>query len=323
MEVHIGEFFFDLDFVNRKINKDGIQKVLLQVPDGLRRKVDLFVEALDAEVNIWGGTCYGACDLPLDIGEGELLVHVGHTEIPDLKVDYPVVFVEGRSRDFRPIPDELYHMLRGEIALYSTVQYINQMNRLEDILTKKGYVTRKGEGDGRIKYPGQVLGCNFSARVTDAQTHLYVGTGLFHPIGLALSLKNDVIIFDPVTGTVDTTEGAADRMIRKRFAAIQLAKESDRCGIILSQKPGQRREEAAVEVYDNCPIKCSKLEFDEIEPHLVDSYGWDIMVNTACPRLALDDHIRFETTIVTPIEYLIATGKKGWEEWEMDEIRGI
>ncbi len=322
MTVTVGGFEFDIEGMNEKLKREGIGKILLQVPDGLRRKIGVFQDAIEAEVTVWGGTCYGACDLPLDIGESEALVHVGHTEIPGLKVDYPVFYVEGRNTVSRPHPQDLSEMMVGEVALYSTVQYLEQMDSVARYLEDRGCTVAIGKGDDRIKYPGQLLGCNFSARVDGALTHLYVGTGRFHPLGLSLSLKKEVLIFDPVTGEMGSTYPDADRMIRRRFATIQRIRESTRTGIIVSQKQGQRRFDTARDMCRLCEVHCTVVEFDEIEPHLVDSFDWDGLVNTACPRLALDDSIRFEDPVVTPVEYIIAQGEMDWEDWTMDEIKG-
>ncbi len=322
MTIRVGEFEFDMDKANEELKTTGVKKVLLQVPDGLRRKIDIFVEAIDAEVTLWGGTCYGACDLPIDIGDSEALLHVGHTEIPDLLVNYQVVYAEGRSNAFRSPPQELFDMTKGDVALYSTVQYLEQMKDVGHLIEERGHTTYIGKGDSRIKYPGQLLGCNFSTKVNGATTHLYIGTGLFHPLGLSLALKKAVVIFNPVTGEISTTYTPLDRMIRKRFAAIESIRDSSRNGIIVSLKPGQRRIDTAEKMCRHCHVRCSLTEFDEIEPHLIDSFNWDGIVNTACPRLALDDSIRFENTIVTPVEYLIARDEVDWDDWTVDEIKG-
>ncbi len=310
-----------MEKVRDELEDIGATKVMLQVPDGLRRKAHLISDHIPAEVTLWGGTCYGACDLPLSIGDNHALIHMGHTCLPDLKHDYHIVYVEGRSHTPFRVPEKIYHKMEGKIALYSTVQHLDHMKEFKTILDEKGYSTCVGEGDPRIKYPGQLLGCNFTARVKDADTHVYIGTGIFHPLGLSLSMDKDVITLDPVTGELDSTWEKRDRMLRIRFAAIQKIKEAKRIGVIVSVKPGQRRMEEADAICSSCN-SCKKVEFDEVEPELVDSFGWDGMVNTACPRLALDDHIRFKTTVVTPTEFMIAKEELDWRGWKVDEIKG-
>ena len=48
--------------------------------------------------------------------------------------------------------------------------------------------------------------------------------------------------------------------------------------------------------------------------------GFDAYVNTACPRLALDDQSRFPVPLLSPAEFEIALGLRKWEDYEIDEI---
>jgi len=318
----IGEFEIDIDKALSKINDICAEKVLLQLPDGLKRSSGKIIEILeenDLEVKLWGSTCYGACDLPDHIGDADLLIHVGHSEIPNLNVGYPVIYLECRSKIWNPPPEEFFEKLKGKVALYSSIQHLDHMYKMEELLEEKGFETVIGEGDQRIKYPGQVLGCNYSTKVPDADTQLYIGTGKFHPIGLSLSLERDVLIYNPVTGEFTTTGDKRDRLLRKRFAIINAAEDAQRIGVIISHKKGQRREEILDE-FKGDDYDIIVAEFDEVVPQLVDDFQWDCAVNTACPRIALDDNKIFRTRILTPLEFLISKKKKDWKDWEMDEI---
>ncbi|MFW6141814.1 MAG: diphthamide biosynthesis enzyme Dph2 [Candidatus Saliniplasma sp.] len=321
-ELKLDEFEIDIQKAKDKIEERGAEKVLLQVPDGLRRKSHKIVKELEeygVEVTLWGGTCYGACDLPSDIGDSDILIHIGHSEIPNLNPDYPVVYLEGRSKRWSEPPKELFEKLEGKVALYASVQHMDHLKKIKAILEERGFETVIGEGDGRVKYPGQVLGCNYSTKVPDADSHLYIGTGRFHPLGLSMSLEIEVFIFNPVTGEFSSTGKKMDRLLRKRFAAISSVEDSKHVGVILSQKVGQRRENI-LDALDKTNTDLIITEFDEIEPDLVDDFQWDCAVNTACPRIALDDEDNFRTKILTPIEFLICKKKKKWDEWKMDEI---
>ncbi len=318
--LEIGEFRFDIASAKEQIKEIGAEKALLQVPDGLRRKADKIAESFDIEVSIWGGSCYGSCDLPLEIGDADVLIHVGHSEIPNMDVDYPVIYIEGRSTRFSGVPDELYEMLEGKVALYSSVQYLDHLETIKKELEEKGYEVVIGEGDNRIKYPGQVLGCNYSVKVKDADSHLYVGTGDFHPLGLSLSLDKEVIRLNPLSGELEKIGDEKDRLLRRRFGLITLAEDADKIGIIVSSKAGQRRYELAKYLKKKLSEKCTIYEFDEITPDLVDSFDWDCAVCTACPRIALDDANNYDAVMITPDEFEIALKEKDWEGWIIDEI---
>lgn len=301
------------------------EKILLQVPDGLKRMIKPIKEKLRGDVRVWGGTCYGACDLPRDIGGSDVLVHVGHSEIPNFETDFPVIYLEGRSHRTQKVPENIYDLLEGKVALYSTVQYRYSLKKLERSLKKEGFEPMIGEGDRRIKYKGQVLGCDYSTKVEEADSHLYIGTGSFHPIGLSLSLDENIICFNPVTGELSKTEKKKDDILRKRHAKITAAKEGGSVGIVVSTKKGQNRSKVAERLMHLCEDsdifqECMIAEFDEIRPSLVEDFDWDVMVNTACPRIALDDHPNYKTTVLTPIEFEIVLKSSNWNDWEIDEF---
>lgn len=322
--VKIGSFEFDVEKAKSELEELGAEKIMVQLPDGLKTKVDLFLELFDQDTVIWGGSCYGACDIPEDIGENDALVHVGHAEIPNLGVDYPIIYLPGKSKRFQDVPEEFFEKFEGKVALYAPIQHLHQLDKMEKILSDKNYETIIGKGNCRIKNPGQVLGCNYSVRVQDADTHLYLGTGRFHPIGLSFSLMRDVLLYNPSTGEVDTIdEKDRDAFLRKRFAAIVKAEECSKIGIIVSRKKGQRRMKIAKDLQQIGEEEGKKIiiiEIDEIKKDSIDDLGLECAVNTACPRIALDDSDNYDTTLLTPDELMIALNEKEWEDWDMDEI---
>ena len=63
-----------------------IKSVCIQLPDGLKCHAHIITkqieEATGAEVIIWAGSAYGACDLAIDVKrfQCDLLIHWGHSE---------------------------------------------------------------------------------------------------------------------------------------------------------------------------------------------------------------------------------------------------
>jgi len=75
----------ELDRVVKEIKKIKAKRVCIQLPDGLKPEADKIQEKIekdtDAEVLIWLGSCYGACDTPnLDDLKVDLLIQWGHSE---------------------------------------------------------------------------------------------------------------------------------------------------------------------------------------------------------------------------------------------------
>ena len=46
----------------------------------------------------------------------------------------------------------------------------------------------------------------------------------------------------------------------------------------------------------------------------------DAYVSTACPRIAIDDYLKYTKPILTPIELEIVLGIKEWSDYTMDLI---
>ena len=76
------KYDLELDKVVKEIKKQKAKLVCIQLPDGLKPEAgkikDILEKNTDAEVLIWLGSCYGACDTPkLDV---DLLIQWGHSE---------------------------------------------------------------------------------------------------------------------------------------------------------------------------------------------------------------------------------------------------
>ncbi len=73
----------ELDKVASEINKASATTVMLQLPDGLKPKAaeiqDMLKQKTKARIIIWGGSCFGACDVPSNL-DVDLLVQFGHSE---------------------------------------------------------------------------------------------------------------------------------------------------------------------------------------------------------------------------------------------------
>jgi 2-(3-amino-3-carboxypropyl)histidine synthase len=76
----------ELDKVAEKIKNLHAKKVCIQLPDGLKPKAkeikDFIEKNTGAEVLIWLGSCYGACDIPEQVEKlgVELLIQWGHSD---------------------------------------------------------------------------------------------------------------------------------------------------------------------------------------------------------------------------------------------------
>ena len=75
----------ELDNVVKQINDKKAKLVCIQLPEGLKPNAPEIQTAIEskskAQVIIWMGSCYGACDLPTEVEKlgVDLLIQWGHS----------------------------------------------------------------------------------------------------------------------------------------------------------------------------------------------------------------------------------------------------
>lgn len=325
-----GDFGYDLDLDRavEMIRKCGATRVGLQAPEGLKRAMPAIAKQIaketGAEVIISGDPCFGACDVDLKLCEEvDLMLHLGHAELGQGPNN--VIFLEARMReDLRESVENATKLLKAtRVGVATTIQHVHNLGQALDVLKEHGIEGLLGPAGGRVKkYPGQVLGCSYStARALDVDEYLFIGTGQFHPLGIALATGKRVVIADPVTGEVSEID--TDPMLRRRFGAISRAMEAKRFAVLVSKKPGQKRMELARSLKllgEARGLEMFLVYLDNIEPDRLLNLGAEAAVSTACPRVALDDAAKYRIPILTPPEFEVLVGERRWEEYEFDEI---
>jgi 2-(3-amino-3-carboxypropyl)histidine synthase len=322
----------DPDRIAAWVRDGGYRTVALQLPEGLKTSAlglaDAISDATGAEVLILGHPCYGACDLFIDYRRhADALVHLGHAPIPDMGSDPDVLHVEVGVR--AGLPDGLPALLEGlpqRIGLLATVQHIALLPALKEAVEATGRTALIGKGDGRLHHPGQVLGCNCSAATAvedDADMFILLAEGDFHPLAASIGSGRPVRILNPLTGELRDVDEARDRLLRRRFAAIESARPARDFLVIVCGKAGQDRTPEARAI-------CGRLRrdgrtarmllLDEISPEALLPYRVDAYVCTGCPRVAMDDASRYARPMLTVTEVDHVLGLRSWEEYRFDCI---
>jgi diphthamide biosynthesis enzyme Dph2 len=326
---------FDLDLKGTAdwIKANGYDSVAIQLPEGLKPSAlrissELFSNT-GANIVILGAPCYGACDLFVDFRKvAEALVHFGHSPMPCLGIDKDVRYVEVRvSADISEAVVKAAKDLPERIGLLATIQYIGLIDQTKEILESMGKNVFVGEGDRRVLYPGQILGCNYSTVSSvekDVDAFLYIGEGDFHPLAAAFGVGKRMTVLNPLTGELRSIDDLRDRILRKRFANIEIAKTARSFLVIVCNKVGQDRSGLADDILNK--IRASGKDaymviLDEISPESLVSYGVDAYVSTACPRIAMDDSSKYRKPMLTPIEAEIVLGLRRWDDYKFDDIR--
>ena len=76
------EYSINFGKLKNDIKKQKASNVLIQLPDGLKKDYQSIIKNLQGDYNlfIWGGSCFGACDIPYftkDCGI-DMIIHFGH-----------------------------------------------------------------------------------------------------------------------------------------------------------------------------------------------------------------------------------------------------
>lgn len=183
------------------------------------------------------------------------------------------------------------------IGLLTTAQHPNQLERISNFLEKNNKKPIIG---------GQVLGCNQdSAKAIEnkVDAFLYIGSGKFHPLGIALATEKPVFIANPYSNSADEiSDDGKKRFLRRRKGQISRALTAEIFGILISTKTGQFKLKSALKIKEKIE-RSGRTAFlfagNEVSPANVLGYKVDAWVNTACPRI-IDDE--FEKPVLNPEE---------------------
>jgi len=134
-----------------------------------------------------------------------------------------------------------------------------------------------------------------------------------------MSTGKPVILANPYNGAVSkiTEEDLMD-VAKRRMAAVTYAKSANVFGILVSSKPGQNKL-AHAEAYARRLADSGKtaiiLYMDEVRPEHVNNYTEpEVLVNTACPRIAIDGIDGINRPILTMNELDVVLGDRKWED---------
>ncbi len=321
---------FDLEEkrLRREINKRKAKIVLVQLPEGLKSegpRLATIIEDAGALAIVSADPCYGACDLSLADAEtlgADLIVHYGHT--PQIKQEQvPTIYMEARAKiSVKEAVKKAIPLLEpwSNIGLVTTVQHVHKLDEAKNLLLKSGKTVTIGDA-GLVKYSGQVIGCDFSNAKSvskEVNAFLFVGGGRFHAIGVALATAKPTIIADPYEKRAYPIHDEVPRILKQRWASISEAKGAENFGVLMGLKSGQKRLGEAVKIkgeLQKSGRQATLLALREITPNALMQFpNIEAFVNTACPRLSLDDTSSFLKPILSLNEALVMLGEMDWEE---------
>lgn len=185
------------------------------------------------------------------------------------------------------LPEDKIKELPQEIGLVTTIQHLDLLDTVAAQLTN----SVKG---------GQVLGCdtNSAEKINNqVEAFLFIGSGQFHPIAIALKTKKPVFCWNPFTKELKKIdENEIKRYEQKKKASLTKFLSSNKIGILVSTKPGQNNMKKALELKekndklqqeDSQKKEYYIFQFDTLNPSELENFPFiECWVNTACPRIA-------------------------------------
>jgi len=322
------QFDLEEERVKQKIIKLGAKHVLIQLPEGLKPegpRLAKIVEKTGALPMISADPCYGACDLATAEAESlgvDLIIHYGHSKL--LRYErVPTLYVEARATVKVDVAVEKALPLLEEwhkIGLATTVQHVQTLDGARENLLHDGKTVIIGDA-GHVNYPGQVIGCNYSnakSIADNVEAFLFIGGGRFHALGVALSTSKPTIVADPYEKRAYSVDEEARKILKQRWASIEEAKKAKTFAVLVGLKLGQRRLEEALSIREKLEKngKTTHLfAIRNIHPEMLMEFpNVEAYVNTACPRVSLDDASKFQKPVLTMNETLVTVGELSWEE---------
>ncbi len=301
------EYDFELDYVKKQIHERKATKVLIQLPEGLKKYGKEILDELSTVCDpvLSADPCFGACDIVTMLGY--LTIHFGHSEFnhPNTK-NQPVIYVNVKSsKNVIPVVEKALPQLGKKVGIITTAQHVHTIPEVKEFLKRNGKEAFTGKGKGFATQEAQILGCDVNSALAvakDVDCFLYIGSGRFHPIGMSGKTAKPVIQANPYSGEVSLMKPEAwdkEMHIRK-----EKAHKAETYAIITCSKPGQHFSDISY-IRKKLEAKGKKaytINLNLITPNVLDYLPFDAFVITACPRIVLDDWKNYKKPILLPGE---------------------
>jgi len=307
------------------VKSNGARKVLIQAPDGLKKialAVSELLEERDVRAFISAGHAWGGCDVAYDEARSigvDAIIHIGHHGpvwfkppgkprvlfVPAFSTLNPTRLVAQAAREAKDAG-------ASTLAIVTTIQHAKWLPALKEAVASEGLKPVTGSLSG---VEGLIVGCNY-ASIRRADAVVVVAGGLFHALGAAVWSERPTWSADPYQEKVSRVE--LRNVVARRLYAISKAIDARSFLIVVSSKPGQNRVSLATRVKRTLEERGRKAliaVFNEVTRELLENIqGFEAFVNTACPRLALDDEGVFPGPVLNPgeLKYVLSGSVEGY-----------
>ena len=340
--MRLGIYNIDVESMVREIKRNDYKRILLQLPEGLKKYATKIVDEIekackDCELYISADPCYGACDLAIEEAKeirAQAIFHLAHRkliEAKEIKVHYFDVEISVDYTSAFKVLGENIEKFGKKLAIIVNAQHIAMLEEIENFFERKGIEAIPCFPKGRARKMNArniVTGCNFScirdAEQKGVESFLFFGSGVFHALGIALSTEKKVLAYDFIMNELRDMKKIKEKVLKQRYAKILNSMNKNIFGIILGAKRGQKRlkiAKRAEKMIKNRGKKAYILALREFSPEALMHYAdIEVFVNTACPRITIDDALRYKKPVISPAELEIVLGYRKFEDYKVDEI---
>lgn len=197
----------------------------------------------------------------------------------------------------------VYAQLLFKIDADKLSEIVNKIAGIKAVVTVSQFSRVLEKIKAEVK--GLILGCNVSVlKKFEGDTIIFIGDGIFHPLNIKKSYKDKkVLAINPYTFKItEITNADIKRFIFSEAVALDRLKTAKDVGIIVSTKNGQNNSSAAIRIKNKLEKDGKNVYlflFDTINPEeFLNFKGLDLLINTACPRISMDDAKRFEIPVL-------------------------
>lgn len=181
--------------------------------------------------------------------------------------------------------------LVGNVLLFTTIQYVDQVENMKKQIGATTIIPKRTHA----AFEGQILGCT---RLEDEELEgfdsiLYVGDGAFHPQA-AVNKELPILCYNPRTSELKTLDSKYFSQVeRRKKVGVSKFYMSNEIGVIITTKFGQARPHFLNKLKKTYPNKnFYGIVFDTIEYSRLEDFSFlECYVNTACPRIGVDDDL--------------------------------
>ncbi|KAA1470859.1 diphthamide biosynthesis protein [Dentipellis sp. KUC8613] len=335
---------YEIDRTAEAIRSSGFKRIALQFPDELlhdavpifRRLRERLMEG--QELYVLADTSYGSCcadEVAAQHAEADSIIHYGHACMSKT-YRLPVIYVFGKkSIDLADCVERLVAALKSSssdlpkaVVLRHDVAYTHQADtivaRLRDALAADGVSVSYTLIPNRLdptsptppnEKPTTTADSNSdtftSLTTTDDHPILYVGPPSLHLTNLLMTHSSTPVYrYDPAARSAEPDSACTNRMLMRRYAVVQQARDADVFGILVGTL-GVASYLPLITHLRTLLAKAHKKSYTisvgKLNPaKLANFMEIECFVLVACPENSLIDAKDFYRPIVTPFELQIA-----------------